>query len=155
MMKSDTFSSTFLKRKSDCSIINIFHVISHDKAMMKILIRTIIHFSRHCRWFYNCWHNNTFWTNDYYLSDEKEVCNAINLSNTWYSCFFFNPFYTFFYTKWLTYFLIYIAFNIFWWDETLTLLNGRKFLLIPDTWFNKILSSFALNSRNYFSLSVF
>lgn len=38
MMKSDTFSSTFLKRKSDCSIINIFHVISHDKVMMKILL---------------------------------------------------------------------------------------------------------------------
>lgn len=37
-MKSYTFSSTILKRKSDCSIINIFHVISHDKVMMKILL---------------------------------------------------------------------------------------------------------------------
>lgn len=99
------------------------------------LIRTIIHFSRHCLWFCNCWRNNTFWTNDYYLNDEKKVCNAINLSNTWYSCLFFNPFYTFFYTKWLTFLLIYIhvAFNIFWWNETLTLLNGRKFSLIPDS----------------------
>lgn len=124
-----TFTLHWLKFLVDT--IDIFHYVPHLLVCQCDLQLKYVNLldknNRHCRWLCNC--NNTFWTNDYYLSDKNEVWNAINLSNTSDSCSFYNPLQKFIYSKWLTFLLIYYQ-N----DSTYDFLRLKKYQKLVRKW---------------------